>query len=84
MYVGFNNTFEPFDDVRVRQALAMGIDRQRIVDQFYPPGSEAATHFTPCAIPLACEGDDWYDFDPTAAKQLLADAGLAQRLQRPS
>ncbi len=77
MYVGFNNTFEPFDDVRVRQALAMGIDRQRIVDQFYPPGSEAATHFTPCAIPLACEGDDWYDFDPTAAKQLLADAGLA-------
>ncbi len=77
MYVGFNNTFEPFDDVRVRQALAMGIDRQRIVDQFYPPGSEAATHFTPCAIPLGCEGDDWYDFDVEGAKALLAQAGLA-------
>ena len=76
MYVGFNDNYEPFDDVRVRQALAMGIDRQRIVDQFYPPNSEVAAKFTPCAIPLGCEGDDWYDFDPAAARDLLAQAGL--------
>lgn len=76
-YVGFNANFEPFDDIRVRQALAMGIDRQRIVDQYYPPGSEAASYFTPCAIPLGCEGDEWYEFDVDAAKALLADAGLA-------
>jgi ABC-type transport system substrate-binding protein len=76
-YVGFNENFEPFDDVRVRQALAMGIDRQRIVDQFYPPGSEAAAFFTPCAIPLGCEGDEWYEFDVEAANALLAEAGLA-------
>ena len=50
-YVGFNENFEPFDDTRVRQALAMGIDRQRIVDNFYPEGSEVASHFTPCSIP---------------------------------
>jgi ABC-type transport system substrate-binding protein len=75
-YVGFNENFEPFDDVRVRQALAMGIDRQRIVDQFYPLGSETASHFTPCAIPLACEGDEWYEFDVDGAKALLAEAGL--------
>jgi ABC-type transport system substrate-binding protein len=72
-YVGFTNTYEPWDDVRVRQAIAMGIDRQRIVDQFYPPGSETASHFTPCAIPLGCEGDE---FDVEAAQALLADAGL--------
>lgn len=75
-YVGFNENFEPFDDVRVRQALAMGIDRQRIVDQFYPPGSDAASHFTPCAIPLGCEGDEWYEFDLEGAQALLAEAGL--------
>jgi ABC-type transport system substrate-binding protein len=75
-YVGFTNTYEPWDDVRVRQAIAMGIDRQRIVDQFYPPGSETASHFTPCAIPLGCEGDEWYEFDVEAAQALLADAGL--------
>jgi len=76
-YVGFNENFEPFDDPRVRQALAMGIDRQRIVDQYYPPGSEAASHFTPCSIPLGCEGDPWYEFDLEGARALLAEAGLA-------
>lgn len=75
LYVAMTNTFEPFTDVRVRQAIAMGIDRQRIVDNFYPPGSEVASHFTPCSIPNGCEGDDWYDFDIEAARALLADAG---------
>jgi ABC-type transport system substrate-binding protein len=69
-------TFPPFDDVRVRQAVAMGIDRQRIVDTFYPAGSEVASHFTPCAIPNGCEGQPWYDFDPEAARALLAEAGF--------
>jgi ABC-type transport system substrate-binding protein len=76
LYVGFTNTFAPFDDVRVRQAIAMGIDRQRIVDNFYPAGSEVASHFTPCSIPSGCEGDPWYDFDPEAARALLAEAGF--------
>ncbi|HMB21885.1 MAG TPA: ABC transporter substrate-binding protein, partial [Anaerolineales bacterium] len=74
-YIGMTNTFEPFDKPEVRQAIAMGIDRQRIVDNFYPAGSEVATHFTPCAIPNACEGKAWYDFDVEAAKAKLAEAG---------
>lgn len=74
-YVGMTNTFAPFDNVKVRQAVAMGIDRQRIVDTFYPGGSEAASHFTPCVIPNGCSGDEWYDFDPVAARALLAEAG---------
>jgi len=76
LYIGFNNTLEPWDDVRVRQAIAMGIDRQRIVDNFYPEGSEVATHFTPCLIPFGCEGDETWDFDAPAAKQLLTDANF--------
>jgi ABC-type transport system substrate-binding protein len=75
-YVGMTNTFPPFDNQQVRQALAMGIDRQRIVDTFYPAGSEVASHFTPCAIPNACEGQPWYDFDIDAAKALLTEAGF--------
>jgi len=74
-YVGMNNTYPPFDDERVRQAIAMGIDRQRIVDNFMPPGSEVASHFTPCSIPGGCEGEEWYEFDPEAARTLLAEAG---------
>ncbi len=74
LYFGFTNTFPPFDNVLVRQAIAMGIDRQRIVDNFYPAGSEVASHFTPCSITNGCEGDAWYDFDPEAARALLAEA----------
>jgi len=75
-YVGMTNTFAPFDNVAVRQAVAMGIDRQRIVDTFYPAGSTVASHFTPCEITFGCEGDDWYGFNAGAAKQALADAGF--------
>jgi len=75
-YVGMNNTYAPFDNVKVREAVAMGIDRQRIVDNFMPPGSQVATHFTPCSIPNGCVGDEWYAFDVAAAKALLAEAGF--------
>ncbi|MFQ5399911.1 MAG: ABC transporter substrate-binding protein [Anaerolineae bacterium] len=71
LYLAMTNTFEPFDNIDVRRAVAMGIDRQRIVDNFYPPGSEAASHFTPCSIPNGCQGDPWYDFDVDAANALL-------------
>ncbi|MGZ6296740.1 MAG: ABC transporter substrate-binding protein [Candidatus Limnocylindrales bacterium] len=75
MYVGFNVDYKPFDNEKVRQAIAMGIDRDRIVKNFYPAGSTVASHFTPCSIPYGCDGDPWYTFDATAAKKLLADAG---------
>jgi ABC-type transport system substrate-binding protein len=75
-YLGFNDTIEPWDDVRVRQAIAMGINREQIVANYYPEGSEVATHFTPCAIPFGCEGEETWDFDATAAKALLTDAGF--------
>ncbi len=75
-YIGMNNTFAPFDKKEVRQAIAMGIDRKRIVDTFYPAGSEVADFFTPCAIPNGCAGDKWYGFDPVKAKQMLAAAGF--------
>ena len=75
-YVGMSNAFPPFDNVKVRQAVALAIDRQRIVDNFMPPGSQVATHFTPCSIPNGCTGDEWYAFDVAAAKALLAEAGF--------
>jgi len=78
-YIGFTvddtNQDQPFAKQEVRQAIAKGIDRQRIVDNFYPAGSEVADFFTPCAIANGCVGDKWYDFDAAAAKQELADAG---------
>jgi peptide/nickel transport system substrate-binding protein len=74
-YLAMTNTFPPFDNIQVRQAIAMGINSERIVDNFYPAGSEVASHFTPCSIPNGCAGDPWYDFDLQEAKDMLADAG---------
>jgi ABC-type transport system substrate-binding protein len=76
-YIGLNNTKPPLDNEKVRQAIAMGINRQAIVDRFYPGGSQVASHFTPCAIPGGCEGEAWYDFNLEAAKALLAESGVA-------
>ena len=75
-YLGFNDTIKPFDDLKVRQAIAMGIDRERLVKNFYPAGSTVAEYFTPCEISFACEGDKTWGFDATAAKALLAEAGF--------
>jgi len=75
-YIGMNNTVEPFGDVRVRQAVGMGIDRQRIVDNFFAPGTLVATQFMPPSIFGYTPEVTWYDFDPEGARALLAEAGF--------
>ncbi|HEY3164212.1 MAG TPA: ABC transporter substrate-binding protein, partial [Candidatus Limnocylindrales bacterium] len=45
-YLGFNHSKAPWSDEKVRQAIAMGIDRDRIVKNFYPDGSLVANKFT--------------------------------------
>ena len=75
-YVGFNRDIAPFDNELVRQALAMGIDRQRIVDAFYPPGSTVADQFLPQSIFGYTDEPKWYDYDPEGAKALLTEAGF--------
>ncbi len=76
VYLGFTNTFKPFDDARVRQAVALGIDRKHLVATFLPPAAEVATYAAPCTLPYACKGATWYDFDATLAKETLTAAGF--------
>jgi peptide/nickel transport system substrate-binding protein len=80
-FIGFNNTYPPFDNEQVRQAIAMGIDRERILNNFYPlpgeaGGSDIASHFAPCDVDFGCEGEEWYEYDPEAARALLTEAGF--------
>ncbi len=74
LYLGMNHDDAPWDNLKVRQAIAIGIDRQRIVDTYLPPGSELADYFTPCAIPFACVGDKWPATNVDTAKQMIDDA----------
>ncbi|MEA3510051.1 MAG: ABC transporter substrate-binding protein, partial [Actinomycetota bacterium] len=74
-YLGLNRDKEPFGDEKVRQAMAMALDRDRIVANFYPPGSVVADSFLPKPIFGYTPEPKWYDQDIEAAKALLTEAG---------
>jgi len=81
-YIGFNNDTPPFDNVLVRKAISLGIDRQRIVDEYYPEGSLVAKTFVPPALVPGYNPDaSWYDYDPVEAKKVLAEAGYPDGLE---
>lgn len=76
-YIGFNVDMAPFDNEKVRQAFAQAIDRQRIVDQYYPDGSQVANVFVPPAMkPGHSDTPKYYEYNPDAAKALLEEAGF--------
>jgi oligopeptide transport system substrate-binding protein len=74
-FVRFNLTRKPFDDVRVRKALTMTIDKQRIVAKITKAGEKTASHLTPPGT-AGYEAPEGLGYDPEAARRLLAEAGF--------
>ena len=74
-YIGFHQANKPFDDLRVRQAVAYAIDQKAIVDAFWSGLGTPAAEFIPPGL-IGRAGYDIYPYDPEKAKQLLADAGF--------
>ncbi len=77
-YVGsyfyrFNVTKKPFDDVRVRKALSMCIDREQITRDLLRAGQVPATWFTPAMPGYAPPAG--LSFNRQEARRLLAEAG---------
>ncbi|HWD02290.1 MAG TPA: ABC transporter substrate-binding protein [Amycolatopsis sp.] len=76
LYLGINQSGNPkLKDIRVRQALAYGINRQQFVKSKLAEGSEVATEFVPKAISGYTDDVTKYPYDPNKAKQLLQEAG---------
>ncbi len=72
LYLGINVDTPPWNNEKVRQALAMAIDRDRLIKNFYPPGTTAAQQFVPPTVkPGYTDGFKWYDFDMAKAKKML-------------
>ena len=50
-YVTINQAVKPFDDIRVRQAVAYGLDRASVVGSFYAGrGTGARSNFEPPSV----------------------------------
>ena len=90
-YVCFQTQKAPFDDVRVRKAFSLAIDRNYIVEQITRTGQIPASGFVPYGVndALGIEGDDFrtvggnymdvskeaYEANCEEARRLLAEAG---------
>lgn len=90
-YVCFQTQKAPFDDVRVRKAFSLAIDRNYIVEQITRTGQVPASGFVPYGVndALGIEGDDFrtvggnymdvskeaYEANCEEARRLLAEAG---------
>jgi len=71
-YIGFNAAAEPFDDVHVRRAFTMALDKQRIIDVTYRNMVENAGGILPPGLPGYNENVVPLEFDPAAAREELA------------
>ncbi|MFZ5818249.1 MAG: glutathione ABC transporter substrate-binding protein [Bacillota bacterium] len=75
LYVMFNNQKPPFNDVRVRQAINYGVDKEAIVKNLL--GGAGRVLDAPMAEPIfGYSKQTPYARDVAKARQLLADAGI--------
>ena len=73
-YVTMNVNIPPFDDVKVRQAVNMAINKDRIV-QIINNRAVPANQPLPPSMPGYAKDYEGYPYDPEGAKKLLAEAG---------
>ena len=75
-YVTMNVNVPPFDNVKVRQAVNMAINKERIV-QLINNRAVPANQPLPPSMPGYAKDYKGYPYDPAKAKELLAEAGQA-------
>ena len=77
VYFTMNFNKEPFQDVRVRKAVQMSIDRQAILDALYGGRGQVEQGIFPHGLIGFNPVQEEIKYDPEAAKALLAEAGYA-------
>jgi oligopeptide transport system substrate-binding protein len=75
-YYRINCTRKPFDDVRVRKALNLAVDREQIARDVMRLGQLPATHLVPPGIRGYKPPETAISYDVQQARKLLADAGF--------
>ena len=72
-----NTQRPPLDDVRVRRALAMAVDRKSLSETVMQDSVVPAWSITPPGT-LGYEPPQLFSYDPDAARRLLAEAGYPE------
>ncbi len=76
-YVGFNTAKKPFDNLKIRQAIAHALNREALVTAKYPPGAEVAKQFMPPSLFGYADDVPEYEYSVEKAKALIAESGVA-------
>jgi dipeptide transport system substrate-binding protein len=74
-YLALNTERPPFDDVRVRRAINMAIDKQAIIAGAYDGAGTVAKNPIPPTLWSYNNDIEDYPYDPVEAQRLLAEAG---------
>ena len=82
-FVGFNNMLAPFDNVKVRQAFALAIDKKTLADKVLNGAVTAADRILPPGMPGSNLSIKPLSFDASVAKKALADAGFTAQSLPP-
>jgi dipeptide transport system substrate-binding protein len=77
-YMSLNTTMKPFDDVRVRRAVSMAVDKAAIVEAVYAGAGVPAKNPIPPTLWAYNDGIRDYPFDLAAAQRLLVEAGYPE------
>jgi dipeptide transport system substrate-binding protein len=80
-YLAYNTQKKPFDDVRVRKAFNMAINKKAIIDTVYLSTGIAATNPIPPSLWSYNEAIKDDPYDPDAARKLIAEAGYPNGFQ---
>jgi peptide/nickel transport system substrate-binding protein len=73
-YLGFNTQSTALDKVKIRQAIAFGVDREKIINELLS-GQAVIAHSVLPPDSWAYNGETQYSFNPAKAKQLVAESG---------
>lgn len=73
-YLAFNTAVPPFDDVNVRRALGLSIDRSLVAEVTYNNMVQTATGILMPQLPGYTIEDKTFQFDPDEARRLLKES----------
>lgn len=83
-YIGFNVEEPPFDEVEIRQAFNLALDKERLVRLVFQGTVPAATGIVPPSMPgYENPGLKPYEFDPERALELIAESSYGDVSELP-